>query len=417
MESVPVINDLKLRAGWGIIGNQNIPTFLYSNTLIGTAGYVFGESGVDRGVTQSRASNPLIQWEQTQQSNVGLDFTLLDNSISFTADYFIKDTEDLLLRNPIPLSTGIDVAPTVNIGSIRNSGLELSAGYSKNRGEFTYGISGNISFIKNEVMALNADKAFIPGGFNNDVATTRTEKGHPIGAFHGFVAEKIFQSESEIYYADAIDGNSASRYQPNARPGDIKFKDLNGDGVINDQDRTFTGSPFPDFSFGLSANAAYKGFDLSLLFQGTQGNEIYNAVRFWTEGMQRNFNYDENSLNRWRSEANPGNGSVPRGVQGDFNNNTRGSTRFLEDGSYIRLRNITLGYNFGDVIKGRLGNMTNLRAYVTGVNVLTFTKYTGYDPEVGRPDPNNSDNNYTRGLDPGVYPVAKSLIFGVQFGF
>jgi hypothetical protein len=343
MEGVPLINDLKLRAGWGIIGNQNIPTFLYSNTLIGTAAYVFGESRVERGVTQSRASNPLIQWEQTQQSNIGIDATLLDNSISFTADYFIKDTEDLLLTNPIPLSTGIDVAPTVNIGSIRNSGLELSAGYSKNKGDFTFGISGNISFIKNEVTALNADKAFIPGGFNNDVATTRTEKGQPIGAFYGFVAEKIFQSESEIYYADAIDGNSGSRYQPNARPGDIKFKDLNGDGVINDQDRTFTGSPFPNFSFGLSANAAYKGFDLSLLFQGTQGNQIYNATRFWTEGMQRNFNYDENTLNRWRSEANPGDGSVPRGVQGDFNNNTRGSTRFLEDGSYLRLRNITLG--------------------------------------------------------------------------
>jgi TonB-dependent starch-binding outer membrane protein SusC len=417
MKSIPFINDLKLRAGWGIIGNQNIPTFLYSNTLIGTAGYVFGESGVDRGVTQNRASNPLIQWEQTVQTNVGLDFTILDNALTFTADYFIKDTRDLLLANPIPLSTGIDNSPTINIGSIRNTGIELSAGYNKTLGDFSFGINGNISFIRNEVTALNAEGAFIPGGFNNDVATTRTQQGQPIGAFYGFVAEKIFQSESEIYYADAIDGNSATRYQPNPRPGDIKFKDLNGDGVINDQDRTFIGSPFPDFAYGLSANAAYKGFDLSFLFQGTQGNEVYNAIRFWTEGMQRNFNYDENTLQRWRSEANPGNGSVPRGVQGDFNNNTRGSTRFLEDGSYLRLRNITLGYNFGDVIKGRLGNMTNLRAYVTGTNLLTFTRYTGYDPEVGREDPGNSGNNFTRGLDPGLYPLARSVIFGVQFGF
>jgi hypothetical protein len=133
--------------------------------------------------------------------------------------------------------------------------------------------------------------------------------------------------------------------------------------------------------------------------------------------MQRNFNYDETTLSRWRSEADPGSGMVPRGVQGDFNNNTRGSTRFLENGSYLRLRNITLGYNFGQAIKGRLGNMTNLRAYVTGTNLLTFTKYNGYDPEIGRIDPNNAENNYARGLDPGLYPVARSIIFGVQLGF
>jgi TonB-linked SusC/RagA family outer membrane protein len=416
MEGVPFISDLKLRAGWGVIGNQNIPTFLYSNTLIGTAGYVFGESGVSRGVTQNRASNPLIQWEQTEQTNIGMDFAFFNNSFTLTADYFIKDTKDLLLANPIPLSTGIDGAPTVNVGSVRNNGLELSAGYSQNIGELKVGVNGNISFIKNEVTALNADKAFIPGGNNNDVFTTRTEAGHPIGAFYGFIAEKIFQSESEIYYADAIDGNSATKYQPNPRPGDIKFKDLNGDGVINDQDRTFIGSPFPDFAFGIGANTSYKGFDLSLLFQGTQGNEIYNATRFWTQGMQRNFNYDENTLNRWRSEANTGEGLMPRGVQGDFNNNTRGSTRFLENGSYLRLRNITLGYNFGDIVRSRLGSMTNLRAYVTGTNLMTFTKYTGYDPEVGRENA-ASGNNYTRGLDPGLYPLAKSIIFGVQLGF
>jgi TonB-linked SusC/RagA family outer membrane protein len=423
MKGILLVSDLKLRAGWGKIGNQDIGDYRFSPVINTNARYVFGPGDViSTGGTVSEAANDQIRWETTTQSNVGLDLGLLRNSITLTVDYFNKVTSDILLQAPIERSTGIDVPPTVNVGKIRNKGLEMALGYQGSSGGFEYGISGNMTFIRNEVLELTGARASIPGASDNSNSggrfITRTEVGHPVGAFYGFVVEKLYQNNTELYYNNASDGNSASYYGSSAlRPGDIKFKDLNGDGVINDKDKTYIGNPMPDFTYGVNARAAYKGVELQMLFQGAQGAEIYNAIRYWTEGMQRNFNYNTNTLNRFISEENPGNGLVPRANANDANNGQL-SNRYIEDGSYLRLRNLTLAYNVGQGLRDRMGKLATLRVYATATNLLTFTKYTGFDPEVGAAlNTEARQANLNRNVDVGTYPVAKSWIFGVQVGF
>ncbi len=424
------ISDLKLRAGWGQIGNQNIGDYRFAPTIDINARYLLGQSGVTGGGTVTTAANPLIKWETTTQTNIGLDYGLFNNRLSGSIDYFIKTTDGILLQAPIEASTGIDGRPTENVGSIRNSGVELALNYGRTSGGVDWNLGGNISFINNKVLSLtknNAPTAFIVGGFDNsndNRPLTRAAVGESVGAFYGLVVDRIIQNNTDLHYANAADGNSASAYGGSAlRPGDIKFKDLNGDGIIDDKDRTIIGSPIPKFTYGFYGRAAYRGFDVQVQFNGVYGSQIYNAARFWTEGMQRNFNYDNNTLNRWVSEANPGNGRVPRANSNDANNG-QVSNRYIEDGSFLRLRSLTVGYNFPISIRTKLGNLTNLRLYATANNMLTFTKYTGYDPEIGsgfRQDPNAGDPsqgaNLNRNIDNANYPIAKSFIGGIQVTF
>ena len=424
------VSDLKLRAGWGQIGNQNIGDYRFAPTIDINARYLLGQSTVTGGGTITSAANPFIKWETTTQTNIGLDYGLFGNRLSGSVDYFIKTTDGILLQAPIEASTGIDGRPTENVGSIRNSGIELALNYGRTSGAVEWNLGGNISFINNKVLSMtknNEPTAFIVGGgdnSNDNRPLTRAAVGQPVGVFYGLVVDRIIQNNSDLYYANAADGNSGSAYGGSAlRPGDIKFKDLNGDGIINDRDRTIIGNPIPKFTYGFYGRAAYRGFDVQAQFNGVYGSQIYNAARFWTEGMQRNFNYDRNTLNRWVSEANPGNGKVPRANSNDANNG-QVSNRYVEDGSFLRLRSLTVGYNFPQGIRSRLGNLANLRLYATANNLLTLTKYTGYDPEVGsafRQDPNagnpSEGANLNRNIDNANYPIAKSLIGGIQVSF
>ncbi len=424
---ISALSDLKVRAGWGQIGNQDIGDYRFSPTIDINPRYLFGQNTLSGGGTITAAANEQIQWETTTQTNVGLDFGFFSNKLSGSIDLFDKTTSDILLQAPIEASTGIDGRPTVNVGKVRNQGIELAANYLGSTGKLEWSGGANISFINNKVLELNGDNAFIAGGADNSNDgrfLTRATVGEPLGVFYGYVVEKIYQNNTEIYYNNALDGNSGSAYGGTAiRPGDIKFKDLNGDGIITDADRTVLGNPIPDFTYGFYGRAAYGGFDAQVQFNGVYGSQIYNAARYWTEGMQRNFNYDANTLNRWISEAEPGNGRVPRANSNDANNG-RVSNRYIEDGSFLRLRNLTVGYNFAQNIRSRLGNLANLRVYVTANNLLTFTKYTGYDPEVGsgyRQDANAGNPadgaNLNRNIDNANYPQARSVIVGVQVGF
>ena len=424
------VSELKLRAGWGQIGNQNIGDYRFAPTIDINARYLLGQGIVTGGGTITSAANPLIKWETTTQTNVGLDYGLFGNRLAGSIDYFIKTTDGILLQAPIEASTGIDGRPTENVGKIRNSGIELALNYGQTSGAVEWNLGGNISFINNKVLSLtknNEPTAFIVGGgdnSNDNRPLTRAAVGQPVGVFYGLVVDRIIQNNSDLYYTNAADGNSGSTFGGSAlRPGDIRFKDLNGDGIINDRDRTVIGNPIPKFTYGFYGRAGYRGFDVQAQFNGVYGSQIYNAARFWTEGMQRNFNYDRNTLNRWLTEANPGNGRVPRANSNDANNG-QVSNRYVEDGSFLRLRSLTIGYNFPQAIRSKLGNLANLRLYATANNLLTLTKYTGYDPEVGsayRQDANagnpSDGANLNRNIDNANYPIAKSLIGGIQVSF
>lgn len=420
MQGLTSVSNLKIRAGWGVIGNQDIGDYRYSGVINNFAKYLYGQSTISSGGTISSAVNPEIQWETTTQTNVGIDAGFLNDKFLLTVDYFSKITSDILLETPIPGSTGFDSSPTVNVGEVKNNGVEFSGSYQDQSGDFSWNIGGNISFIKNEVVELNSEKAFVVGNSDNsndNRPITRTQAGYPIGAFYGFVVEKIYQSNSEVYYDNALDGNSNTAYGGSAiRAGDIKFKDINGDGKIDANDRTFLGSPTPNFVFGLFLRGGYKGFDLQAQFQGVQGSEIYNTTRFWTEGMQRNFNYDSRTLDRYISETNPGNGAVPRANSNDANN-SQISNRYIEDGSYLRLKNLSLGYDLGAGLLNNVKGISRLRIYLTASNLLTFTKYTGYDPEIGAGyEADAQKSNRNRNIDNGNYPYAKTFLVGLQIG-
>ncbi len=429
MKNIPIISDAKLRFGWGQVGNQAIRDYAYTSLINLNPRYLLGQSTVSTGGTITDLANESVQWETTTQTNIGLDLGLLDGRLQVTADYFNKVTNDILFPVALRPSSGIDGLPLANVGQVFNRGFELGANYQQSLGNLNLTFGGNFTFIRNRVTRMNADDAVLPGGRDNSNDgrfLTRMVVGQPIGVFYGLVVDKIYENNSEIYYLDAQDGNSASSFGGSAiRPGDIKYKDLNNDGQITDADRTYIGSPLPDFTYGFYTRAEYKGFDLSLQFYGLYGSEIFNAARYWSEGMQRNFNYDSNTLNRWVSEANPGNGRVPRANSNDANNGLV-SNRYIEDGSFLRLRNLTLGYNFSQTIKTKLGNMSNLRLYVTMNNLLTFTRYTGYDPEVGVSYAPTGDQNtpdvaskpsLNRNIDNAAYPQVRSFMVGVQVGF
>ena len=407
MQNVGLLNDLKLRAGYGAIGNQEVPPYGFESTLITSANYPF-DGTLQNGVTQTTLANPDLQWEVTKQTNVGLDAELLKGKILFTADYFVKKTEKMILQAPIPGSTGVSEAPLINAGDVLNRGVELSLSYRKKEGTFNYDISANAAFLHNEVTNLGIGIP-IEGRFPDadGAVVTITQKGYPIGSFIGHITDGIFQTQEEV---------DAHATQQGAQPGDIRFKDLNKDGVIDGSDRTIFGNPIPKFTYGFSLNAGYKGFDLSMFFQGIQGVDIYNGLRYWTEGMAEVYNHDESVLHRWTG---PGtSNTIPRAVLGDPNFNRRPSNRFLEDGSYLRLKNISLGYTIPDRVLKSVGKgvISKIRIYITGQNLLTFTKYSGYDPEVGT-GYNQGTGVANQGVDYGIQPQPKTILGGISLTF
>ena len=406
MENVHWLDQLKLRGGYGVLGNQEIDNYQYSSTITTGINYPDGNGGLLQGAFPKNFANPDIKWEETAMTNVGIDFMAFNNRLSLTADYYVKNTKDILLTVPIPISSGGANDPIRNAGKIRNNGFEFNLGWmDQPNPDISYGINLIGSFNKNKVIAVGSESGSIKGGSTNqNITTSETKAGYPIGGYWLISTAGYFNSQEEVD-AYAKDGK---KIQPAAEPGDIKFVDANNDGVINDDDRVFQGSPFPDFTFALNGNMRYKNFDLSIGLQGVLGNKIYNATRQTLEDVTKGSNFLASCLDYWTPENK--NASHPRLTWDDPNRNTRAeSDRYLENGSYLRLRSVQLGYTFPQTwFKGAI---QHARVYINAENLFTITSYSGYSPDV------NADNANYRGFDNFIYPTNRTFMLGLNVTF
>ncbi|WP_217988378.1 SusC/RagA family TonB-linked outer membrane protein [Aliifodinibius salipaludis] len=380
LENVDWLSQLKLRGSWGQLGNQEIPNYAYLTLLQRNAS---GQYEV------SRYGNPNLKWETTTQTNFGIDAILFER-LSFSAEYFNMLTSDILLPITLPEVVG-EVQPTfVNSGEVRNKGFEFSASYRKSEGAFKYRVNANFSTLTNTVEKLHPN---LPSIINN---VTRTEVGKPINSYYGFVMEGIYQNQQEV------DSHLSGESNPSAQPGDIKFKDLDGNGIINSDDRTFIGDPHPDFTYGLNFTGEYKNIDLSVFLQGVQGVDQYNDSKKILDYDTRPFNYTTRVLDSWDGEGSTN--SIPR-LSFTDNGSSRVSSIYVEDASYMRIKNVEVGYTFDGLFGGNQSKVKNLRLYVSGQNLLTITDYTGLDPEV------------TDLMDYGTYPQSRTIMVGINASF
>ncbi|GAB2572293.1 SusC/RagA family TonB-linked outer membrane protein [Spirosoma areae] len=406
MKNIPAISELKLRASYGTMGFNGIGDYSWQVAVSQNTNSILGSDRA-QGTYFDRLGNSNLRWEVTKMTNVGLDLGLLNNSITLSAEVYQRNTDGLILNQPIAPSIGYSQSPIVNVGSMQNNGVELQLGYNKTNGALRFNASGNIGFVSNKVLSLGPTVSPLLNGSNADYGgfdITRTEAGQPIQYFYGWKVAGIFQNADEVKAAPA---------QANAKPGDIRFVDANNDGTINADDRVNLGNFLPKFTYGLNLTANYAGFDASLFFQGVQGNKIYNGVKVLEQGMLRLFNAGTDVLRAWTPTNT--NTDVPRAVDGDPNANSRTSDRFIEDGSYLRLKNLSVGYSIpaATLQSFSRGTLSRVRLYVASTNLLTFTKYTGYDPEVG----SRYNGTLTNGVDYGQFPQARTFLVGLQLGF
>jgi TonB-linked SusC/RagA family outer membrane protein len=414
LKDVKELSELKIRAGYGIVGFNGIGNYDYQSIIANQTQYVFNNAIAD-GAYFSSLANKELTWETSKMTNIGFDLGLFGNKITLSAEYFNKQTTDLILAIPYDRSIGYYSPAVANIGEMKNYGTEFELSYQINAGDLKSTLSGNMSFIRNKVTKLTNPGATIDAGYNQDYGAynfTRTVVGEPVQSFYGWKVDGIFQDQTDV----------ASHATQNAAPGDIRFKDINGDGKIDGNDRIFLGSYMPKFTYGFNYTATFKNFDLSAFFQGVYGNKIYNGTRVVTEGMLRLFNAGTRVLDAW-SPTNT-NTEVPRAVSGDPNQNARTSNRFIESGSYFRLKVLSIGYNVPQKVLTSLtkGNVAGLRIYVSGQNLFTITKYKGYDPEVGSliPISNGAPGSaglLTNGIDYGFMPAARTILGGIQLSF
>lgn len=400
---VPFISEMKMTGGWGELGNQNIPRLQYLARISRGDRYSFGLDGSNHvvGARQSSFANENITWETVRMTNVGVSIGFLDNRLTSNFNYFIKNTDDMLLSPPTIGAQGSNPSPYLNIGKVRNKGLEIELNWQSSKSEFSYNIGGNAAFINNEVVEL-VDGTFLAsrlyGRPNQEIS--RTYVGNPIGTFYGWKTDGLFQTQAEV------DGHAD---QPGAQPGDVRFVDTNDDNVIDDQDRTILGSPHPKMSYGINANMAYKGFDFTLFFLGVAGVEIYNADRMQGLDASYPFNLYSEITGRWTG---PGTSNeIPRVSTLRTNLNHRTSDMFIESGDFLRLKNLTIGYTLPTSTTDKIG-LSRLRFYVTGQNVFTITGYSGLDPELGITDGNTQQN-----VDFAQFPQARTFLVGVNIGF
>lgn len=412
------VNEFKLRMSYGVLGNQEIGNYTTQNISSSGINYIQGGQwwmGSSTGITWVSPGN--LSWEETKTSNIGLDASFFKGKLSLTADYYVQETDDVLLDIAMPGSTGIDGSRTMNAGVITNKGFELLLNHKNTVGELTYNIGVNLSTVKNNVKAITVGSSKQEfGGYNpqGEGTITWAKVGDPIGAFYAIKTAGLFQTDEEAQAYKTPDGKVI---QPKAKAGDIRFIDFNGDGQITDDDRQYAGSPFPDFSYGIRGSVAYKGFDLGVFFDGLQGNKIYNFTRARMESMNEFTNFGTNVLNAWSPDNR--NTDVPRFTQQDENNNRRRvSDRWLEDGSFFRLKTIELGYTFANELVSKI-HVRDLRVFASMDNVFIATKYKGYTPDLGQNDDQNGGGSSTmsRGTDHGRFPSSRTLIFGLQLNF
>ncbi len=401
MKGLDFLSFLKFRASWGGNGNQEIGDYQFVSSIDRSRGYIFG-AGRIIGASPAFIDNADIRWEESEQIDVALDMGFLNDRLTATVDYYIKTTNGLLEKIPIPAHVGND-APYANVGSVRNKGVELSVNWRHTINDFRYSFGVNGSYNKNEMIEIGNEDGFLRGG-SWAVAgfVSRAEEGLPIGYFWGYKTDGVFQNKAEVFQHLAPNGNML---QPNAVPGDVRFVDVNGDGVINEDDRTIIGNPTPDWTLGINGSAEYKQFDFSFLFTGAFGHEILNGSQ------RQDLRYTNRTtaiLDRWTGEGTSD--TDPRYTWIDVNNNYRVSDLYIESGSYVRLKNIQLGYSLSKNIVDKI-KVQAWRFYISAENLVTITKYTGADPEIG------AMSSFDIGIDRGVYPQARTFRFGTSITF
>ena len=395
------LSDLKLRASWGETGNFLIPNYA-SIGLLSSYNTTF-DGNLTNGIAPSTISNQDLSWEKTASFDLGLDFGFLDDRIYGSLEYFKSTTSDLLLAVQVPSAIGFTNALT-NIGEVVNKGFEISITSRNLTGALKWTTDFNFSTVDNEVTKLGSsgDPILSTGGAGNRHIT---KIGEPIGSYFGYKTDGIYQNQAEIDNSGIVDQIATPR------PGDFKWVDVNNDGFINSADRTTIGNYLPDFTYGLNNRFEYDNFEFSFLLQGVEGNEVLNLTRRHMGNGEANYNSYSEWNNRWRSESQPGNGLIPRANRGGGNSNNRPSDYQVEDASYLRLRNVTLAYNFPESALG--DKINNLRVYLSGTNLFTKTDYLGFNPEVN----NQDDNTNVQGEDYGAYPLSSVITFGLNAKF
>uniref|UniRef100_UPI0035944637 SusC/RagA family TonB-linked outer membrane protein n=1 Tax=Persicitalea sp. TaxID=3100273 RepID=UPI0035944637 len=396
------ISFLKFRASYGVTGNDVLGNFRYLSTVGGGRNFTFGNDNYLIGYSPDAPANPDLRWEETSQLNFGVDMVLF-RDWNLTFDWYNKLTTGILQTVDFPGYVGATGSSFGNVADMGNRGVELELGYRKQVGGVKLNLRGNISYLKNEVKFLGNDKEFLEGGAklqNSSYELTRTAVGHAIGSFYGFKTQGIFQNQQEI---ESYSGPDGKPIQPKAQPGDFRWADLNNDGLINSEDRTFIGDPIPNWSFGFTANASWKNFDFLVFGQGVAGNDIFQGLRRLDIPTA---NWQTSVLDRWTGEGTSD--AYPRLTTKDANKNFANPSDFhLERGDYFRIKTMQVGYTLPSAVSSKIG-LQKARIYVSSNNLVTFTKYSGYDPEIG-------GSSY--GIDRAIYPQSRSFLLGLNLGF
>ncbi|HEX9935017.1 MAG TPA: SusC/RagA family TonB-linked outer membrane protein, partial [bacterium] len=408
------ISDMKLRFDWGKLGNQEIGDYRYIAGI--TSGSTFGGSGynlnypfgdvVRMGAAITSFPALGLKWEETKTMDFGFDLSLFRNQLTLTVDQYTKETKGILYPTPIPFSTGVDQGPLTNIATMKNSGWEFLVQFNRFGGDFNYQVNANLTTIKNRVTQLGTESEAVWSGAMQwgQQQCTKTVKDGEVGAFWLYQTAGIFQSQQEIDNY-VVNGK---KVQPQAAPGDIKFVDQDGDGVLDSKDKIKMGKPIPDFEYGLNFSASYRHFDLSLSLHGVQGKKMFNGTKWFMQQMTGTYNWDKETTKAWTPTNT--NTDVPRAILSDPNLNARESDRWLENASYLRVSDVQLGYTIPQTVGLGFG-AGSIRIYVSVENALTITKYTGFDPTV------TGQDLFERGVDRGTYPTVRTFRTGVELNF
>ena len=401
--NVSFINALKLTGGWGELGNQNIDRNQFLARIARNSRYSFGSNGSNAvvGANQISFSNPNVTWETVRMTNVGADASFLDYRLTSTLNYFIKDTDDMLLSPPAIGTQGRNPSPFLNVGEVRNKGFEIELNWQDQKGELSYSIGANAAFISNEVISL-VEGSFLASRLYGRPAQelSRTYVGSPIATFYGWKADGLFQTQAEV---------DSHAIQSGAVPGDVRFVDINNDNVIDDKDRGIIGSPHPKMTYGINSNFSYKGFDLTMFFMGVTGVDILNADRMQGLDASYPFNLYSEITSRWTGQGTSN--TIPRVSTLRTNLNHRTSDMFIESGDFLRLKNLTIGYTLPTAVVENM-SLSLLRLYLSGQNVFTITDYSGLDPELGL-----TQGNLQQNVDFAQFPQPRTFLLGVNIGF
>ena len=400
MKDLGVFYNLKLRFGYGRSGNTAIPSYRSLSTIASSFYPMYG-SDLSYGASIDRPANPSLRWETTDMVNLGLDMSFFKNSLDVSMDFYVKKTSDMLLNMPIPSFGAFPNSPFFNAGDLKNTGFEIVVNYRNQIGkDFNYNVGLNMSTYKTEVTKLTSE--YLSGN------TSRTYVGGPIGRFWGYKQIGIFQNQEEI---DNYVDKNGTKIQPNAQPGDFKFAKLGESGELNDDDdRTFIGDPNPDLIYGFNLGFSYKNFDVSMAFQGTIGNDIWNVAKGSLASAGRQNALADAYTKAWTKDGDL-DAVYPRITNSDSNNNMRGSSFYVENGSYLRLQNMQIGYTLPSHICQKSKLFSSCRFYVSGQNIFTLTGYSGLDPELG------INNPLDMGVDTTRYPSSRTFTFGVNLQF